>query len=150
MKILKSAIHKYNSVTQFVENNSASITKLAIRLLVANVFFVSGWLKFGYLLNDQLDTLYFLFEDYNVPFLSVKVAAIMGMMGELGLSILLAAGLFSRIAALGLIFMSGVIYHVDQNVLAPYWALLLAVIFTQGAGRISLDHIIKKLCRKYC
>src|SRR5262249_31793795 len=117
------------------------VVQLAARLAVAHVFFVSGWLKFGYVLNHQLDTLYYLFEDYNVPLLPVKVAAWLGMSGELGLSILLAFGLFGRFAALGLIFMSGVIYHTDQNPQSVYWVLLCAVIVAKGAGMLSLDKI---------
>lgn len=115
---------------------------LGARLLVAHSFFVSGWLKFSYVLNDQLDTLYFLFEDYNVPFLPVKLAAWMGMLGELGFSVLLALGLFGRLAALGLIGMSGIIYLTDHNTLAAYWALLCAMIVIHGPGRISMDGLI--------
>lgn len=121
---------------------------LVFRLLVAHSFFVSGWLKFGYVLNDQLDTLYFLFEDYKVPLLPVPVAAWMGMMGELGLSILLALGLMGRFAGLGLIVMSGVIYLTDQNQLAPYWAAMCAAIAVYGAGALSLDALIVRLLKR--
>src|SRR5271170_6668479 len=128
----------------FADTVLSPLALLLVRLVVAYNFFISGWLKFGYVLNDQLDTLYFLFDDYNVPFLPVKVAAWMGMSGELGLSTLLALGLFGRFSALGLIFMSGVIYHADHNPLAQYWALLCLIIAIHGAGKLSVDTFVFK------
>lgn len=128
--------------SDFSKNILFPYALLAARLQVAWVFFVSGYLKFGYVLNDQLDTLYFLFEDYNVPFLPVKLAAWMGMIGELVFSILLGIGFLGRIAAAGLIAMSCVIYTVDQNPQAIYWALICAVVGTYGVGKISLDAMI--------
>ena len=118
------------------------VALLAARLFVANDFFKSGWLKFSYVRNDDLDTLYFLFEDYHVPLLPVKVAAWMGMMGELGLSTLLALGLFARFGAAGLIVMSLIIYKTDMNMVAPFWALICLIVVAQGAGKLSLDALI--------
>lgn len=112
---------------------------LAARLLVANDFFKSGILKLDYILDGKSDTLYALFEDYHVPLLPVKLAAWMGMMGEVGLSSLLALGLFARFGALGLIVMSGVIYHADQNELAPFWAVICALVVVGGPGKYALD-----------
>jgi putative oxidoreductase len=113
---------------------------LAMRLTVANVFFTSGRLKFGYVLHGQLDMLYDLFaETYKVPLLPVKLAAWMGMGGELCFSILLAFGLCARFGALGLIVICCVIFHTDANPLSPYWGLICAAIAANGAGRFSLD-----------
>jgi len=129
---------------RFAEHILSPLTFLLMRLVVAKAFFISGWLKFGYVLNNQLDTLYFLFEDYKVPLLPVKVAAWMGMVGELGLSTLLALGLCTRFGALGLIFMSAIIFNTDGNPLAAYWALICAAIAVHGAGKYSLDTLIWK------
>jgi len=126
-------------VKQFAEHTFAPWIMLVARLLVAKDFFISGKLKLGYILNDQADTLYFLFEDYHVPFLPVKVAAWMGMCGELGLSTLLALGLFGRFGALGLIVMCGVIYNADGNQLALFWAMICAIVAVFGPGKISID-----------
>lgn len=123
---------------------------LLARLVVAKTFFTSGWLKLGYVLNHQLDTLYFLFEDYKVPFLPVKLAAWMGMGGELGLSTLLALGLFARFGALGLIVMSGIIYHTDGNAMAIYWASICAIIAAGGAGKLSVDGLLCKATAHFC
>ena len=128
-----------HSARAFSDRVFAPLALLLARLLVANDFFKSGSIKLGYILDGKEDTLYFLFEDYHVPFLPVKVAAWMGMMGELGLSTLLALGLFGRFGALGLIFMSGVIYHTDHNELAPFWAMICAIIAMHGPGKYAVD-----------
>jgi uncharacterized membrane protein YphA (DoxX/SURF4 family) len=115
-------------LAQFSDRVLSPVALLGARLLVANDFYKSGMLKLNYILDGKSDILYALFEDYNVPFLSVKVAAWTGMMGEVGLSTLFALGLLGRFGAFGLIFMSGVIYHTDQNELAPFWAIICAII----------------------
>lgn len=140
--MIRTLKNKLMTLSDFSSKFILPAALLAARLQVAFVFFKSGYLKFGYVLNDQLDTLYFLFEDYNVPFLPVKLAAWMGMIGELAFSILLGLGLFSRIGALGLIAMSGVIYSVDQNPQAVYWALICAIVAAGGAGKFSLDAFV--------
>ena len=126
----------------FAENKLSPFIFLAARLLVAKDFFFSGKLKLDYILNNDADTLYFLFQDYNVPLLPVKVAAWMGMMGELTFSILLAFGLFGRVGALGLVFMSGMVYMTDQNSMAPLWAMLCLIVATYGPGKFSVDHYL--------
>lgn len=125
-----------------LERVAEPVVLLLARLFVAHAFFASGMIKLNYILNDQWDTLIFLFEDYNVPLLPVSVAAVMGTAGEVGFSALLASGLFARLGALGLIGMSGVIYLVDHNALAAPWALLCAVIVVRGAGVLSLDALL--------
>ncbi len=137
---------RLDPLKQFAEQTLFPIVLLALRFAVAYPFFKSGRLKLGYVLNDQLDSLYFLFEDYKVPLLPTHVAAWMGMCGELGLSTLLALGLFGRFGALGLIVMSGVIFNTDGNPMAVYWALICAVIAVTGPGKWSLDALI--WCKK--
>lgn len=141
---IHTLLHRLEPLKRLAETVGSPFAVLAARLFVAHSFFASGWLKLGYVLNGQTDTLYFLFEEYNVPFLPLKLAAWMGMMGELGLSVLLAFGLFGRFAALGLIAMSAVIYSVDQNPQAPLWALICAIVATQGAGKLSVDALLFK------
>lgn len=124
---------------------------LAIRLYMAGIFFSSGMLKFDNYLNDDWESTVYLFEEIHpVPFLPADIAAVMGTAGELGLSTLLAFGLFGRFAALGLLFMTGVIElsftvnEPDYMTLPMHimWALLLSVIIVRGSGRISLDSLL--------
>lgn len=136
------------SLRAAAERHLLPLALLFARLKIGSVFLISGWLKFGYVLHGQLDTLYYLFEDYKVPFLPVHAAAWMGMSAELGFGLLLALGLAGRIGALGLIFMSGVIYHTDGNMNAVYWALLCAVIASIGPGKWSLDALILRTQQK--
>ncbi len=144
IRLISSIDDSLAPLKRFAERYLTPVLLLAMRFAVARVFFTSGRLKLGYVLNDQLNTLYFLFEDYKVPYLPVKVAAWMGMAGELGLSTLLFLGFFARFGALGLIVMSGVIYHTDGNPLAIYWALICALIAIQGPGKLSLDALTWK------
>lgn len=121
------------------------LTPLALllaRVMVAKDFLKSGKLKLDYVLNGDTDSLYFLFEDYHVPLLPVKVAAWMGMLGEVGLSSLLLTGLFARFGAAGLIVMSAVIFQTDHNMVAPFWASLCFVVVAFGPGKISLDALL--------
>lgn len=133
---MTSLIEKFTCLT-------APIADILLRLAIAYPFFSSGRLKLDYFLNDQLDTLYFLFEDYNVPFLSVKLAAWMGTAGELVLPILIMFGLMTRIGALGLLVMTAIIYNVDQNAHAVYWAAICIYFIANGAGKLSLDRFFK-------
>jgi putative oxidoreductase len=131
-------------VRAFSARHALPIVLLLARLKIGSIFLVSGWLKFGYVLHDQLDTLYFLFEDYKVPFLPTHVAAWMGMAGELGFGLMITLGLCGRLGALGLIFMSAIIFHTDGNPAAAYWALICAIIAADGPGKWSLDGLICK------
>jgi putative oxidoreductase len=115
---------------------------LGIRLYVADVFFRSGWLKIS-----NWDTTLILFEnEYHVPLLSPHVAAVMGTMGELGLSVLLALGLAGRFGAAGLsvVNLVAVSSFPDISDLGRQdhllWGVLLLATLLHGPGRLSLDH----------
>ena len=122
----------------------APIADILLRFVVAMPFFLSGLTKWTYIKNDQLDTLYFLFEDYNIPFLPVKLAAWMATAGELVLPILLVLGLFTRFSALGLLVMTGMIYLADQNPHAIYWAVICFYFIVNGVGKISINQLFFK------
>jgi putative oxidoreductase len=114
-----------------------------LRLLVASVFLKSGLTKIS-----NFDTTIALFEnEYGVPLLSPVCAAYFATFFELTCSVLLIAGLATRLAALPLIGMTLVIqFFVIQNPDHFYWLATLATILTFGGGKISLDHLLKKLC----
>lgn len=124
----------------FSEQHLWPLALLALRLKVASVFLVDGGEKFGYVLHDELATLYALFESYKIPLLPSHVATWMGMSGEIIFGLLLAVGLFGRIGALGLIFISAVIFHTDGNPQAVYWALICTAVATYGPGKWSVDN----------
>ncbi|MEP7276940.1 MAG: DoxX family protein [Betaproteobacteria bacterium] len=117
---------------------------LALRVYVAKVFLVSGWLKFS-----RWDSTLALFEnEYHVPALSPQIAAVMATAGELGLAALLIVGLGSRFAALGLFVVNAVavIAYPDLSDAGlkdhVLWGALLLVLAIYGPGKIAADRWI--------
>ena len=145
--MLQSGLKLYHDIQNKLSCIFLHPSLLLLRIILAIPFWKAGLTKFHYVQYNQLETLYFLFEEYNVPFLSVKFAAWSGMLGELILSVLLVFGLFTRISALGLLILTGVVYYVDGNDHAIYWAGITFFLAMNGAGRLSLDHFLSSYCR---
>ncbi len=104
---------------------------LGLRLFLANVFFKSGLTK----IKNWDSTLYLFTDVYQVPVLSPEIAAWLATSGELGLSTLLAVGLFGRFAAAGLLILNAVAVLSYYSELSEaglnqhlYWGILLAVL----------------------
>lgn len=126
------------------------IFDLALRLYVAEVFFRSGWLK----LSDWSGTLNLFDYVYQVPLLPPHLAAVLGTVGELGLPVLLAAGLAGRFAAAGL-FVTNLVAAISFPDLSDLglhdhwlWGVLLLVTVFHGPGRLSLDAVWARRWRK--
>jgi putative oxidoreductase len=115
---------------------------LAVRLYVARVFFLSGLTK----LRDWDITVALFTNEYHVPFFMPEVAAALGTTAELGLPVLLALGLGSRLAAAALFVFNivAVISYPDLSdaglVDHMLWGALMLVTLFYGPGRISLDY----------
>lgn len=121
-----------------------ALALLAARLYLFDVFFRSGLTK----VRDWDATLFLFNEEYHVPVLPPELAAWMGTGGELGFSVLLALGLVTRPAAVGLFFVNAmaVISYPD---LAPaalkehhLWGVLATALAVFGAGRLSMDALV--------
>jgi len=118
---------------------------LAIRLYIARVFMVSGWLKLS-----RWDSTLALFEnEYHVPVLSPHLAAIFGTAAELGLPLLLLFGIGTRAAAIAL-FVFNIIAVIsypdlsDAGIKDHYlWGALMLVLVFYGPGKISIDHWLR-------
>ncbi len=156
---MKQLILKIDSVLDplraIAERHLSPALDLVIRLYMANIFFVSGWGKFKNFLNGDWGTTIFLFEEVHpLPFLSPDIAAILGTGGELALPVLLAAGLFSRFAAAGLLAMTLAIQFLVpadygiMNDIHYLWMLLLAIPLIKGPGPLSLDYILLRFLKK--
>jgi putative oxidoreductase len=124
------------------------LVDLAIRLEVAQAFFRSGLVKIG----NWDGTLYLFHNEYRVPLLPPDLAAWLGTFGELFFPPLLALGLAARFAALSLSIVNVVavvsfwhVLHDNEAALAShlYWGLLLLVTLCHGAGKLSLDHLLR-------
>jgi len=118
-----------------------SAVLLVVRLWIAHVFFASGLVKIA-----DFDTTIALFRDeYAVPVLPPVLAAVMATIFELSCPVLLTLGAATRLATLPLIGMTAVIQLTyDQNIQHAYWAMLLFTLLAFGAGKWSIDSIIKR------
>ena len=122
---------------------------LIARLYVGWVFFRSGLTK----IQDWDSTLYLFSEEYHVPILPPELAAYMGTGGELMLPILLVSGLLSRFAAIGLFIVNLVaansLSEISEAALGQHilWGTLIISIAIWGAGKLSVDTLIKRYIR---
>jgi putative oxidoreductase len=118
---------------------------LVARLGVAGVFFMSGRTKVDGVLHIT-DSTYSLFEtDYKLPLVPPWYAAHAATYSEHLFPILLALGLFTRIGALGLFFMTATIeifVYPDAWPTHLSWAGLLLPLIALGSGKLSLDRLI--------
>jgi putative oxidoreductase len=134
----------YAQVSQLL-NYLQPLALLGARFYVAWVFFASGLTK----LRDWDSTLFLFEEEYNVPFIPFELAAYLGTAGELILPVLLILGLASRFGALGLTVVNivAVISLTEIATAALYshviWGLLLLQVVLFGAGKLSLDNLLK-------
>lgn len=117
---------------------------LLLRLWIATVFFKSGLVK----IEDFSNTISLFKDEYMVPVLPPVVAAAFGTLFELSCPVLLTLGFATRLATLPLLTMTAVIqFTYDQNIQHAYWAMMLLVLLTHGAGKWSVDCLIAKRFR---
>ena len=131
-----------------------SLTQLVLRLALALPFWRSGVLKWDGRLQLN-DTAIFLFSSefklhlpggpYGFP--APEVAAFLAGSAEVALPVLLVLGLASRVAAFGLLVMTLVVQLTvpDGWPLHITWAAMALGVMAWGPGRLSLDHLIRKL-----
>jgi NADH dehydrogenase/putative oxidoreductase len=128
-------------IFRVAESSAGPGLDLLIRLRLAQIFFVSGLLKAA-----NWDTaLYLAAEEYPVSWMDPVAAAYLGVAIELGGALLLAVGLATRLAALALLLLSGVIQlnyvALDANL---FWMALLGWHLARGAGPLALDHLLRR------
>ena len=84
-------------------------------------------------------------DEYRVPLLPTETAALLATATELSMPVLLALGLFARLATLPLLGMVIVIQlFVYPQSWAEHltWVALLLLILTRGPGAFSFDRLI--------
>ena len=120
-----------------------SILQLLFRLAIVGVFLPAGLQK----LSSWESTVALFRDEYKVPVFPPEIAAAMGSTFEVGCSLLLLAGLATRVATLPLLGMLTVI----QLFVYPQawhehlaWGSILLFLLFRGAGVISLDHVLAK------
>ena len=123
---------------------SHDLLALAARFGAGAIFFMSGRTKVDGLLtvNDNAFTLFE--EDYKLPLLPPELAAHLAAYAEHLLPLLLAAGLATRLSALGLLAMTAVIQFVYPAAWPTHltWAVALLYLAGRGGGALSLDRLI--------
>ncbi|MGE3449748.1 MAG: DoxX family protein [Microbacteriaceae bacterium] len=126
-----------------MEGFPLGVVQLAMRIGVGSVFFKAGLLK-----ASGFATAVMLFEnEYQVPLLAPEVAARIAMVQELALPVLLFLGLGTRLAALPLLGMIGVIQlFVYPGAWTEHliWSSILVFLMVRGAGPLSLDALIAR------
>ena len=114
------------------------------RIAVGMVFLQSGINK----LESWEPTLALFRDEYRLPFLPYELAAQLGTTVEITGSLLLLAGLFSRLATLpllGMLLVIEVFVYPQAWVEHLTWATLLLLVLFRGPGPISIDHLIARL-----
>jgi putative oxidoreductase len=124
------------------------ITQLALRLGLAVPFWRSGVNKWdGFLQLDPVAVLLFSSEfslhlpGGPYPFPAPAVVAFLSATGEIVLPILLVLGLFTRLAAVGVLLMTLVIQLTVPEGWPVHltWAAMALGVMAWGPGRVSLD-----------
>jgi len=120
---------------------------LVARIATFSVFFRSGLVK----ISDWSSTLLLFQNEYHVPILPPDVAAYMAAGMELGLSTLVLLGFCTRLAALGLLGMVGVIQVFIYPEAWPdhiQWLAFMIFIVARGPGAFSMDGLLGRLVRR--
>ena len=119
---------------------------LAIRLHVAKVFALSGWLKIS-----RWDSTLALFEnEYHVPLLAPHAAAVLGTAAELMLPLLFVLGIRTRAVAIAF-FVFNIVAVISYQDLSDaglkdhvLWGTLMLVVAIYGPGRFSVDRWLSR------
>jgi len=143
--LLARAGHLYVRAEGLIDNLQ-SLFALAIRVYLAHAFLSSALTK----LRDWDITIALFENEYHVPVLSPAAAAFLGTAAELGLPLLLLAGLGTRAAALAL-FAFNVVAVISYPDLSDaglkdhiLWGALMLVLAVYGPGRVSLDRFLAR------
>ncbi|WP_444454865.1 DoxX family protein [Rhodobacter capsulatus] len=117
---------------------------IALRLFPALVFLQSGRTKVEGL-TIKPSTYYLFAHDYALPLIPPEIAAPLAASAEHLLPALMIAGLFTRVAALGLIGMTAVIeifVYPEAWITHGLWVSALFALVVLGPGRFSLDRAL--------
>jgi len=144
-KLISFVKNIFEKKAKFLEKYASPLLLLALRIMIGLVFLKSGLTKIS-----SFDATLFLFEnEYDVPLLPPVLAAYLATAAELAFSVLIIAGLATRLAAIGLIFMTLVIQlFIIQNYEHYYYLALLSTLLVYGAGFLSIDKLIKSFVDK--
>jgi putative oxidoreductase len=130
-------------IARWLERVPLAGCQLLFRLAIAGVFLRPGLTKIA----SWEPTVAMFRDEFKVPVLSPEIAAALVATFELGCSLLLIAGLATRLATLPLLAMIAVIQlFVYPNAWPEHltWGSILIFLLTRGAGSLSLDRLIAR------
>ena len=142
---MTGVLRLYRSITDFSYRVLRGLVwpkiDLGIRLWLAKIFVVSGFLK----LSSWQTALDLATNEYPVSWMSPVTAAYLGVSIELLGGALLALGLLTRYAAVPMLILSLVIQFsylpFDSQL---FWAALFGWYAIYGAGPLSIDHLLRR------
>jgi len=149
---IRGLVERANAVVCVIAQ--PSVTQLVLRIGLAVPFWRSGVNKWdGFLqLNDTAILLFSSEFKLHLPggpydFPAPGVVAFAAGSAEILLPILLVFGLATRLAALGLLVMTLVVELTvpDGWPIHVTWAAMALGVMAWGPGRVSLDHLIRRL-----
>jgi putative oxidoreductase len=129
------------ATTELLGRFPIAIVQCMFRLAIASIFLRAGLNKIA---SWEL-TMQLFADEYKVPVLAPEIAARMAATFEIGCSLLLIAGLATRLATLPLLGMIMTIQlFVYPSAYAEHltWASILIFLLTRGAGPWSLDRLL--------
>lgn len=142
---VNNIVNTYSTIVKKVQAIFIPFFLLFCRLWVAWVFFNSGLTKIA-----SWDSTLYLFEfEYIVPILPWELAAYLGTGAELILPVFMVLGLLTRPMAVAL-FGFNIVAVLSYPLLwekgfydHQLWGLMILINVVWGAGRYSIDHVIK-------
>lgn len=140
--IVIETLRKIGGVLRIFDVVLAPIMDVIRRLTLAQAFFLSGLIK----ISNWDNALYLSAHEYPVSWLDPTSAAIIGVAIELICPVFLVLGLMTRLAALPMLILTIVAQTVYQPVNPQaFWIIIFGFWVTSGAGKQSLDHLLRGL-----
>lgn len=144
--------HAVEAVVAWLGQAALIIAPPLLRIALAVPFFKSGLTKWTGFLSLSPAAIYLFQDEFKLhifgrafDFPIPTVIAFLDGAAEIVLPVLLIVGLATRLSAVGLLIMTGVIQLVVPEGWANFhlpWAALAVAIVALGPGRLSLDHVI--------
>lgn len=148
---LSGLLRLYFGLGDFLQKWIGPLFLLGMRFWLARIFFKSGYGR-----AKDWGSQSFMFESIHpVPGIPPNLAAYITTGAELVLPVMLMIGLFSRIAAFGMLIMTVVIQFIVaatpqgiENKIANsehyYWMFLALMIICFGPGKLSIDALLRR------
>ncbi len=129
----------YSNACENVKKYGTPLLLFYIRFWIAKIFFYSGLTK----ISNFNTTIYLFQYEYKVPVISPIFAAYSATAIELICPVMLLLGLMTRLNSIP---MAAMIIIIELTYLQlpehKCWLIVLGVLITQGAGKISIDYLL--------